>query len=137
MVFLISNTVKVRITAAVGELFFLRLRRWWITFWKLNIFIRKNYFVFITYAQIYLQNFKTFDAILCYFKFTKITFFQAVKLVVPLKLILLSFVNESMFNLFVSINRTSKNLLSKKNTIKYDCFSTKFNRSLLKIKQYA
>ena len=44
--------------------FFWRLRRWWITCWKSNIFIRKNYFVFIIYAQIYLQNFKTFDAIL-------------------------------------------------------------------------
>ena len=34
-----------------------------------------HYFVFIIYAQIYLQNFKTFDAILSFFKFTKITFF--------------------------------------------------------------
>ena len=68
-----------------GRTFFWRLRRWSITCWKSNIFIRKNYFVFIIYAQIYLQNFKTFDAVLFFFKFTKITFFQAVKLVVPLK----------------------------------------------------
>ena len=64
MVFLISNTVKATITAAVGELFFWRLRVWWISCWKSNIFIRKNYFVFIIYAQIYLQNFKTFNLIL-------------------------------------------------------------------------
>ena len=62
-----------------GKTFFWRLRRWWITCWKSNIFIRKNYFVFIIYAQIYLQNFKTFDAIFFWKKkFTKITFFQAV-----------------------------------------------------------
>ena len=47
--------------------------------------------VFIIYAQIYLQNFKTFDAIFFFFKFTKITFFEAVKLVVPLNSKILSF----------------------------------------------
>ena len=44
--------------------FFLRLWRWWITCWKSNIFIWKHYFVLIINAQIYLQNFRTFDAIL-------------------------------------------------------------------------
>ena len=47
--------------------------------------MRKNYFVLIIYAQIYLQIFKRFDEILFFFIFTKFTFFQAVKLVVPLK----------------------------------------------------
>ena len=85
MVFFISNTVKATITVALGELFFFwRLRRWWITCWKSNIFIRKNYFVFIIYAQIYLQNLKHSMRYFLRKKFTNITFFQAVKLVVPL-----------------------------------------------------
>ena len=84
MVFFISNTVKATITAAVGGLFFLTTQEMVDNLLKNEYFHQKNYFIFIIYAQIYLKNFRPFDAIRFFFKFTKITFFQAVKLVVPL-----------------------------------------------------
>ena len=59
-----------------------------------------------------------------------------------LNLFQFSFVNESMFNLFASIKPKIQKFtlliekVSKKNSIKYEFFSTKFG-SLLKVKQYA
>ena len=66
--------MKATNTAAVGELFFLKTQEMVYNLVKIEYFHQKNYFVSIIYAQIYLQNFKTFDAILFFLNSQKSPF---------------------------------------------------------------